>query len=85
MKELRDSKRLTQDLEEAELATKHEGHIDATHERNIVVTQEVNHRSGASSPSLSIGKISLKSFAVWLGEGEEIRSHHGSSIYYMYE
>ena len=69
MKELRDSKRLTQDLEEAELTTKNEGRIDATHERNIVVTQEVNHRSGASSPSLSIGKIPL---AVWWGEGKKL-------------
>ena len=84
VKELRDSKRLTQDLEEAELATKNEGSIDATHERNIVVTQEVNHRSGASSPSLSIGEIPLKIFAVWWGEGGEIGRRHGSSIYYMY-
>ena len=66
MKELRDSKRLTQDLEEAELTTKNEGRIDSTHERNIVVTQEVNHRSGASSPSLSIGKIPLG------GEGKKL-------------
>ena len=57
MKELRDSKRLTQDLEESELSAKNEGNVEATHERNIVVTQEVNHRSGASSPSLSIGEI----------------------------
>ena len=68
MKELRDSKRLTQDLEESELSAKNEGNLEATHERNIVVTQEVNHRSGASSPSLSIGEIPLESFAVGWGE-----------------
>lgn len=81
VKELRDSKRLTQDLEESELSTKNEGNVEATHERNIVVTQEVNHRSGASSPSLSIGEIPLESFAV--GWGEEIGKRHSSNIYYF--